>query len=505
MATPTPKYENLSQLGSWRVDRYLNSGGFGDVYLCERRDVTGSRTTAAIKVVDPRHPKAIEASLFLLKEYDMLKRVKSPYVAPVVDSGREKVLLGRNVVEVPWVAVEFVPGQSLFDEVKSQGVLSEAEWLDLAYDLFSAVAATHQVGLVNSDIKPENVMRSSRKSVLIDFGGANVQGIDEGNQSRVYSFGFSSPEQLSSTPTEKVSYEADLFAIGATLVFAATGVTPWDFPRPSGSNEKDGGYARRVAAHKIITTKKPRLEGLSEAQRELVQKLIDIDPRMRLSARDALLEVQSAMSDGNPRKSGEISFERVRSVAQYVRPKQRRKLKKSEASTGMERTYAGLPGENRLKDVMASRPGAAVSAEPGARAAKRLITTIILVLFVPLFGALTRLNFLEEERRVDYTSRIEVKLAAVFYSWWSFGFGGALVARRWYKRKPHKALLILGTLAPGSMAVAIATVSLAQTNAQLAGGLGQVIFFVSLMAFYAAPLIQNRFMPGASEESGQAG
>lgn len=492
VATSVPRYENLSQLGSWTVDKHLNSGGFGDVFLCERRDVKGDRKTAAIKLVDPRRPNASDAGRFLLKEYDMLKRVNSPYVAPIIDSGREKVSVGRNIVEIPWVAVEYVPGQSLSEEVKSQGVLNESEWLDLAHDLLSAVAATHQVGLVNSDIKPQNVMRSSRKSVLIDFGGATVHGVNEGDPSGVYSFGYSSPEQLSVKPDKTVSYESDIFSIGATLVFAATGVTPWDFPTIRKTpNKQNDQYAALVQAHEIVTTKKPRLDGLSPSQRDLVKKLIDIDPRMRLSASDALTEVRSLMAEGNPRKSGAMSFERIRSVAQFVRPKQDRRAPKSPSLGRPAQTPPDQIQKKSPRVVVINTPRARVGAEPGTPVVRRMFLTIVLSLFVPLLGALTRFNFLEQEKRTDYPSRIELGITAVLYSWWSFGVGGAIVARRWHRQLPQKALVVTGILAPLSMATSIGSLALAQIN----DGLGAALFLLSIVTFYVIPLIQNKFIP----------
>ena len=498
-----------THFGPWRIEKYLSAGGFGEVYLCERRTVTGERLVAAVKAVNPTHKEAGAAAAFLRKEFDLLKRVQSPYVAPVVDSGHQEVVVGRTTFDVPWVAVQYVPGRTLHEEIGSEGVLNEAEWLDLAHDLLSAVAATHEVGLVNSDIKPTNIMRSSRKTMIIDLGGAVVHGVMDGRSSGAYSIGWASPEQLKRDHSKPLGYESDLFSIGATLVFAATGIQPWD--NPSVPNIPDDDERQRIATEKayaIVTTQKPRLEGLTEEQKDLVTKLIDIEPRMRLSAADALSQVRAAMAPGNPRKTGEVTFDRVRSVAQWVRPKEPKKARGQSRLDGFlnpqsspSKSREAVVGSGSVQDhnSLASESRGLeprVRPQAGTSVAGRMLTTIFLSVFIPIIGPASRFFFLENEQRPDYSSRMERNIAVIFFAWGTLGIGGAIVARRWYASTKKRFHLVAGIMNLAGFAAFFGGVPLAGVNEPVAATLTILGFF----AIVGTPLLQISKAPVVGEQ-----
>ena len=503
----------LSHLGTWKIEKHLASGGFGDVFLCERKTVSGERQTAAVKIVNPARKNADTDAAFLRKEFDLLKRVSSPFVAPVIDSGMQEVTVGRTAVEVPWMAVGSVPGRSLQEEISAEGVLNESEWLDLAHDLLSAVAATHQVGLVNSDIKPTNIMRSSRKTMIIDLGGAAVYGVRESDFPSVYSFGYASPEQLDLNRSKPLGYESDIFSIGATLVFAATGLTPWNFPEaPPIKDPRARQHEMLTQAVTIITSQKPRLEGLTPSQKDLVKKLIDTEPRMRLSAADALAQVRSEMAEGNPRKNADVSFERVRSVAQWVRPRESRKNRSGRSGIGQvadlitsftptkQATGQKVEGLTSSGIGDAQTPEMRVRPEPGVPVVRRMLTTIILSIFIPIVGPASRFFFLEHEQRPDYPSRIERNIAVVLFSWTTFSVGGAVVARRWFKasKKPfHRAIGIIHVASFGAL---MGSLPLAELNENVA----VTIFVLGLLSATATPLVQIGKAPWPQEEPHEA-
>lgn len=513
MATSSkPRALRMTHLGTWKIDKHLASGGFGDVYLCERRTVSGERQTAAVKIVNPTRDSAQSDGAFLRKEFDLLKRVSSPYVAPVIDSGLQEVTVGTAVLDVPWMAVEYVPGRSLQEEVSAEGVLNEAEWLDLAHDLLSAVAATHEVGLVNSDIKPTNIMRSSRKTMIIDLGGAAVYGVREADAPSVYSFGYASPEQLDMNRPKPLGYESDIFSIGATLVFAATGLTPWNFPEAA--RVKDPRARQRemlTQAVSIITTQKPRLEGLSNEQKDLVKKLIDVDPRMRLSASDALVQVRGAMAQGNPRKTGAVSFDRVRSVAQWVRPKEQKKARGQSRLDGFftqppAAEPSGETGATRQSDkragpriVVVHTPGSRVRPEPGIPVVGRMLLTVFLSVFIPIVGPAMRFFFLEHEQRPDYLSRIERNIAAAFFSWGTLGIGGVFVARRWYAATTKRIHVVMGAVSLGGPVVFIAGMPLTTISENL----GATLSLIGLLAVIVTPLVQASKAPWPGDYKGR--
>jgi serine/threonine protein kinase len=352
-------------------------------------------------------------------------------------------------------------------------------------------------------------MRSSRKTMIIDLGGAVVHGVMDGRSSGAYSIGWASPEQLKRDHSKSLGYESDLFSIGATLVFAATGIQPWD--NPSVPNIADPDQRQLIATEKayaIVTTQKPRLEGLTETQKDLVTKLIDIEPRMRLSAADALSQVRASMAAGNPRKTGDVTFDRVRSVAQWVRPKESKKPRAQsrldgflnpQSSPSKSREAASSSGSLQDSDERSGEPlgfGSRIRPQAGTPVVGRMLTTIFLSVFIPIIGPASRFFFLENEQRPDYSSRLERNIAATFFAWGTLGIGGAIVARRWYASTKKRFHLVTGIINVAGFATFFGGVPLAGVNEPIAA----TLTFLGFLAIVATPLVQISKAPVAGEQ-----
>jgi len=126
----------------------------------------------------------------------------------------------------PWLATSYVPGPSLLGAVGARGPLPEPAVWRLAAGLAEALAAVHARGLVHRNLKPTNVLLAADGPRVIDFGVARAldgtswtaTGVTFGTPS------YMSPEQAQGRPTGPAS---DVFALGGTLYFAATGATPF--------------------------------------------------------------------------------------------------------------------------------------------------------------------------------------------------------------------------------------------------------------------------------------
>ena len=105
-----------NQIGPYQIINRLGSGGMGVVYL----GTTGTRT-AAVKIVRDFLLEDPTSRTRLAREVDALKKVKSPYVAEIVNS---------DVDSTPaWIATNYVDGPSLRTLITNEGVLSESAWL----------------------------------------------------------------------------------------------------------------------------------------------------------------------------------------------------------------------------------------------------------------------------------------------------------------------------------------------------------------------------------------
>ena len=303
------------RLGSWHIRELLGNGGQGAVWLGAKQNIDGSQVRAAIKTLYGSAVTNPEKQRMLAHEHDMLRGLNSPYVAKYLDSGVERVAVKGGQEPIQWIALEMIPGQSLAEEIKSAGILDEYAWLELAHDALAGLSAIHAKGIIHSDIKPANIMRSSRKSLIVDLGAASLAGIrDLGDQSPVSTVEFAAPEQFDAQVDAKdYGYEVDIFSLGMTLVFAGTGAAAWD----EVYRDQKSVNKQSVQAHyEAMRDKAPRLTGLSVRQKELVNNMLHFNSSQRVPAATLLKQVKDLLPEGSARKQEQVAEEPVRWIAQ---------------------------------------------------------------------------------------------------------------------------------------------------------------------------------------------
>jgi predicted Ser/Thr protein kinase len=204
-------------VGGYRLLTVLGEGGMGVVHLAQRVDLPAA-PRVALKVLRPHIVGDEEARRRLAQEVGSLRRINSPRIAEIVDAD--------PFGPVPFVATRYVPGLSLHQEVREHGPLPEDDLVVLAAGLVEALQAVHRVGVLHRDVKPSNVLMEGRNPVLIDFGLARLAE-DPRLTATGYLLGtpgYLAPEILygdDATPA------ADVHAWAATVVYAATGRSPY--------------------------------------------------------------------------------------------------------------------------------------------------------------------------------------------------------------------------------------------------------------------------------------
>jgi predicted Ser/Thr protein kinase len=210
-----PATERLpGTLGPYRLQDRLGEGGMGVVHLA--LDPQGG--PVAIKVLHAAATESDNARRRLAREVETMRRVRSPFVAEVLDAD----VTG----EFPYIVTRYVHGTTLDEMVRTRGPLSGPGLRRLACGTAEALAAIHAAGVVHRDLKPGNVMLSDDRPVVIDFGIAQL-----GDATRLTETGlvmgtpgYLAPEVIEGQPSSPAS---DVHSWGATMAFAATGRPPY--------------------------------------------------------------------------------------------------------------------------------------------------------------------------------------------------------------------------------------------------------------------------------------
>ena len=214
-----PEPEPLTPRSPTRVGGYtlvgrLGVGGMGVVYLA--RDEAGREV--ALKRVHPGLAEHEEFRSRFIREVAAARRVPGRHTARVVDAD--------VLADPPWLATEYFRCWTLAQQVARFGPLTAENARTLIAGLAAALAAMHAVGLVHRDLKPSNTLLAPDGPRIIDFGIARAADLASlTTTGRLPGTpGYMAPEQVEGRETGPA---ADVFALGACLVYAANGTSPF--------------------------------------------------------------------------------------------------------------------------------------------------------------------------------------------------------------------------------------------------------------------------------------
>lgn len=210
MAVEIPGYGSFDEIAR---------GGFGVVYRAE--DVELGRVVA-VKVLS-----RVELDDEALVRFDRERRAMGalswhPHIVVVHDSG-------RTASGEPYLAMEYLEGGSLADDLAARGALAWDEAVARVIEVAGALQVAHDAGLLHRDLKPANIMRGPYgEAKLTDFG---IVGSEASGQTATgmvsFTLGHAAPEVLQG---QRATARSDVYSLASTLYELVAGRAP--FLRP---------------------------------------------------------------------------------------------------------------------------------------------------------------------------------------------------------------------------------------------------------------------------------
>jgi eukaryotic-like serine/threonine-protein kinase len=272
-------------IGRYQIVRRLGAGGMGTVFLA--RDPELDRHVA-VKLVKDDLTDDPDLRARFSREARSAARLQHPNIVTVFDIGEHE---GQ-----PFIAMEYVPGESLADVVRRNGPLDLSRVLRWMESLCSGLAHAHRAGIVHRDIKPANMMVGPEGALkIVDFGIARLA---DSHMTRegvlVGTINYMAPEQILGSGAD---HRADIFAVGA--VFHELLCFRKAFP----GTIADGLFTR--ICHEPPEPLAQACPGLDPAIIAAVSRALDKDPARRYQDL-AIMSRDVALIRGRLEEAGEV-------------------------------------------------------------------------------------------------------------------------------------------------------------------------------------------------------
>ena len=294
--TRTLQAGGLRTIGKYQIVSKLADGASSAVYKC-KNPTTGE--TVAIKVAS----QALARDKVLLKRFEQEFRTTNQMCHPNIVRGLEYGWEGSR----PFIVMEFVDGEDLWERIERLGRLSEAEAVGYIVQVSNGLHEAHKHGIIHRDIKPDNILLTTDgQAKLADLGLSKDLEADMELTCMDHGLGtpnFIAPEQFSDAKHSGV--RCDIYALGATLYMAVTGQLPF-----AGSNI--GSILTMKLADKLVGPRQ-LVPGLSENVEWAIRRAVLADPARRYAS---CPEFVAALT-------GEIKGKAARTNAKPRRPARR--------------------------------------------------------------------------------------------------------------------------------------------------------------------------------------
>jgi serine/threonine protein kinase len=207
------------QGGKYTLDALLGQGGFGITFRATHHFLGQTVVIKTLNLLNQNHPQFSKMEAQFQDEARRLALCIHPNIVRVNDFFEEE--------EVPYLVMDYIPGQTLEQIIFPNQPLPEATAIHYIQQIGMALEVVHQNGLLHRDIKPHNIIlrQGSQEVILIDFGIARefTDGKPQTHTSLI-SEGYAPIEQY--VMQERRTPATDVYGLAATLYALVTAQVP---------------------------------------------------------------------------------------------------------------------------------------------------------------------------------------------------------------------------------------------------------------------------------------
>ncbi len=211
--------------GRYKLLRPLGQGSQAYVWVAEHLAL-GSQV--AVKLIDPELAKQEDARERFAREATAAAKLRSAHVVQMLDHGIDG--------EQPFIIMELLDGEDLFDRLERRQRLTLAETSKIVTQVARALMRAHAEGIIHRDLKPENVFlvknEDEELAKVLDFGVAKVTTPAKAAMTRtgvgtlIGTPHYMSPEQVKGLT--EIDHRSDLWSLGVITYQCVTGHLPFD-------------------------------------------------------------------------------------------------------------------------------------------------------------------------------------------------------------------------------------------------------------------------------------
>ncbi len=216
----------------FRIIRRLGQGGMGAVFLAQQ--ITVGDRPVALKVLNR---KLLDDPDFLMRfqnEAASTGRIRHSNVVTIYESGQADD-------GTPYIAMEFLEGESLGETLKQRGALPLPEVAQILQQAARGLNAAHKLGIIHRDLKPDNLFltqgdEGEQMVKVVDFGIAKLRESSSHTQTGMVlgTPAYMSYEQASGMRSDELDARSDIYSLGVVAYEMLSGRIPFHSDTPVG-------------------------------------------------------------------------------------------------------------------------------------------------------------------------------------------------------------------------------------------------------------------------------